>query len=48
LRRWISNTGQVKLDMDFNSDIKKMTFDVPNSPDFIFTELRFEKLPEKK
>ncbi len=40
--------GWVKFDMNFNSDIKKMTFEVPNSPDFIFTELLFEKLPEKK
>jgi hypothetical protein len=40
--------GWVKFDMNFNSDIRKMTFEVPNSPDFIFTELLFEKLPEKK
>ena len=40
--------GWVKFDMNFNSDIKKMTFEVPNSPDFIFTELLFEKLSEKK
>jgi hypothetical protein len=36
--------GFVKFDMDFKSDIKKMTFEVPNSPDFIFTELLFEKI----
>lgn len=40
--------GWVKFDMNFNSDIKKMTFEVPNSPDFIFTELLFEKMPVKK
>lgn len=38
----------VKFDVNFNSDIKKMTFEVPNSPDFIFTEFLFEKLPENK
>jgi hypothetical protein len=36
--------GYVKFDMDFKGEISKMTFEVPNSPDFIFTELSFEKL----
>jgi CubicO group peptidase (beta-lactamase class C family) len=36
--------GFVKFDMDFKADVKKMTFEVPNSPDFIFTELLFEKV----
>jgi hypothetical protein len=35
--------GFVKFEMDFKADVKKMTFEVPNSPDFIFTELLFEK-----
>lgn len=40
--------GWVKFDMNFTAEIKKMTFEVPNSPDFIFTELLFEKLPDRK
>ena len=40
--------GWVKFDMNFNGDITKMFFEVPNSPDFIFTELLFEKPPERK
>ncbi len=36
--------GYVKFDMNFKGDIKQMTFEVPNSPDFIFTELLFEKI----
>lgn len=35
--------GWVKFDMDFNANIKQFTIEVPNSPDFIFTELLFEK-----
>ena len=40
--------GYIKFDMNFKGEVKQMTFEVPNSPDFIFTELLFEKLPEKK
>ncbi|PKL82864.1 MAG: serine hydrolase [Ignavibacteriae bacterium HGW-Ignavibacteriae-3] len=36
--------GYIKFDMNFNGKVKQMTFEVPNSPDFIFTELFFEKL----
>ena len=36
--------GWIKFDMDFNAEIKKLTIEVPNSPDFIFTELLFEKI----
>ena len=36
--------GWDKFEMNFNAEIKKMTFEVPNSPDFIFTELLFEKI----
>ena len=36
--------GFVKFDIDFKGEPAKMTFEVPNSPDFIFTELSFEKL----
>ncbi|MFZ5946627.1 MAG: serine hydrolase [Stygiobacter sp.] len=35
--------GWVKFDMDFNAHIKQFTIEVPNSPDFIFTELLFER-----
>ena len=35
--------GWVKFDMDFNANIKHFTIEVPNSPDFIFTELFFER-----
>lgn len=35
--------GWVKFDMDFNANIKQFTIEVPNSPDFIFTELLFER-----
>ncbi len=35
--------GWIKFDMDFNAEIKKFSIEVPNSPDFIFTELLFEK-----
>ncbi len=35
--------GWVKFDMNFNAEITKFTVEVPNSPDFIFTELLFEK-----
>ena len=35
--------GYVKFDMNFKGEASKMTFEVPNSPDFIFTELLFEK-----
>jgi CubicO group peptidase (beta-lactamase class C family) len=36
--------GWVKFEMDFNGEIKKFSIEVPNSPDFIFTELLFEKI----
>lgn len=36
--------GWVKFEMNFNAEIKKFTIEVPNSPDFIFTELLFEKV----
>lgn len=35
--------GWVKFDMDFNANIKQFSIEVPNSPDFVFTELLFEK-----
>lgn len=40
--------GYVKFDLNFSGEPKQMTFEVPNSPDFIFTELLFDKLPNKK
>jgi CubicO group peptidase (beta-lactamase class C family) len=40
--------GWVKFEMDFNAEIQKFTIEVPNSPDFIFTELLFEKAENKK
>lgn len=36
--------GWVKFEMDFNAEIKQFTIEVPNSPDFVFTELSFEKV----
>ncbi|OGU78136.1 MAG: hypothetical protein A2499_17545 [Stygiobacter sp. RIFOXYC12_FULL_38_8] len=36
--------GWSKFEMNFNAEIKKFTIEVPNSPDFIFTELSFEKV----
>lgn len=36
--------GWIKFDINFNGDIKQFAIEVPNSPDFIFTELLFEKL----
>ncbi len=36
--------GWIKFDMNFNAEITKFTIEVPNSPDFIFTELLFEKI----
>jgi CubicO group peptidase (beta-lactamase class C family) len=36
--------GWIKFDMNFNGEIKQFTIEVPNSPDFIFTELLFEKV----
>jgi len=35
--------GWVKFEMNFNADIEKFTIEVPNSPDFVFTELEFIK-----
>ncbi len=35
--------GYVKFDMNFKGEITKFTLEVPNSPDFIFTELLFER-----
>jgi hypothetical protein len=36
--------GWVKFEMDFNANIKQFTIEVPNSPDFVFTELLFDKI----
>jgi CubicO group peptidase (beta-lactamase class C family) len=36
--------GWIKFDMNLNGEIKQFAIEVPNSPDFIFTELLFEKL----
>ncbi|MFA7228885.1 MAG: serine hydrolase [Melioribacteraceae bacterium] len=36
--------GYIKFDLGFKGEVKQMTFEVPNSPDFIFTELLFEKI----
>lgn len=36
--------GWVKFDFDFNGAPNKISFEVPNSPDFIFTELLFERV----
>jgi CubicO group peptidase (beta-lactamase class C family) len=36
--------GYVKFDMKFTGEIGRMTLEVPNSPDFIFTELSFDKI----
>lgn len=36
--------GYLKFEMNFKGEIIQMTFEVPNSPDFIFTELLFEKI----
>ncbi|MDQ7817873.1 MAG: serine hydrolase [Melioribacteraceae bacterium] len=36
--------GWIKFDMNFNGEIRQFTIEVPNSPDFIFTELLFEKV----
>jgi len=35
--------GWMKFEMDFNGLPNKLTLEVPNSPDFIFTELLFER-----
>ena len=35
--------GYVKFDLNFDGSIKQFTIEVPNSPDFIFTELLFNK-----
>jgi CubicO group peptidase (beta-lactamase class C family) len=40
--------GWIKFDLDFNGNAKQMSMEVPCSPDFIFTELLFKKLPDKK
>lgn len=40
--------GWIKFDLDFNGNVKQMSMEVPCSPDFIFTELLFKKLPDKK
>jgi CubicO group peptidase (beta-lactamase class C family) len=40
--------GWIKFDMDFQGNIKQLSMEVPNSPDFIFTEMLFKKLPDKK
>jgi len=36
--------GWLKFEMNFNGEIKRFTIEVPNSPDFVFTELSFEKV----
>lgn len=36
--------GWIKFEMNFNAEIKRFTVEVPNSPDFVFTELSFEKV----
>jgi CubicO group peptidase (beta-lactamase class C family) len=36
--------GWIKFEMNFNAEITKFTIEVPNSPDFVFTELSFEKV----
>ena len=36
--------GFVKFDMDFKGNPDKISFEVPNSPDLIFTELSFERI----
>jgi CubicO group peptidase (beta-lactamase class C family) len=36
--------GWIKFDMNFKGEIKQFSIEVPNSPDFIFTELLFEKV----
>lgn len=36
--------GWVKFEMDFEGTPTKILIEVPNSPDFIFTELQFEKI----
>lgn len=40
--------GWIKFDMDFAGNIKQLSMEVPTSPDFIFTEMLFKKLPDKK
>lgn len=35
--------GWVKFDMDFRGNPNKILIEVPNSPDFIFTELQFDR-----
>ncbi len=36
--------GWIKFEMNFNAEINRFTIEVPNSPDFVFTELSFEKV----
>lgn len=36
--------GWVKFDLDFEGNPSKVSIEVPNSPDFIFTELLFERI----
>ena len=40
--------GWIKLDLNFDGSVKQLSMEVPCSPDFIFTEMLFKKLPEKK
>lgn len=35
--------GWIKFDMNFDASVKSFSIEVPNSPDFIFTELLFQK-----
>jgi hypothetical protein len=40
--------GWIKFDLDFNGNPKQLSMEVPCSPDFIFTEMLFKKLSDKK
>ena len=40
--------GFVKFDMDFKGNPNKISFEVPNSPDFIFTDLSFERIKSEE
>lgn len=40
--------GYLKFNLDFNGKTKSFEMEVPHSPDFIFTELLFEKQTSKK
>ncbi len=40
--------GWIKFDLDFNGNPKQLSMEVPCSPDFIFTEMLFKRIPDKK